>query len=111
MRYILFSILLTILVSCSGDDKVLKFTKEEYGEKWPFSVNEIEVFCNGYKEIYCKAHNGKVYALNGSAKSASAKNPDISKVEEIWLDDPNFEGLKIPYADFITLGLKICERQ
>ncbi|WP_080779902.1 DUF2511 domain-containing protein [Chryseobacterium phocaeense] len=86
-----------------------KFTKQEYIGKWPFSVDEVDVFCSGYKEIYCKADNGKIYALNGSAKGASSHDPSISKVEEIWLDDPQFAGLKISYSDFIAEGLKLCE--
>ncbi|WP_228414737.1 hypothetical protein [Chryseobacterium sp. G0201] len=46
-------------------------------------MNEVEVYCSGYKEIYCKASNGKTYALNGTAKGASHNNTDISNVTEI----------------------------
>lgn len=103
--------LLTVSCSKSASSDTLKFTKDEYSGKWPFSVNEIEVYCSGYKEIYCRASNGKTYALNGSAKGISRKDPSISKVEEIWLDDPDFAGLKISYGDFIKEGLKICENK
>jgi hypothetical protein len=96
------------LLSCSND-KTLKISKEEYGKKWPFSVDEIEIYCSGYKEIYCRSNDGRIYALNGAAKGASANNPAISKVDDIWLNDPEFEGLKLPYAQFITEGLKLCE--
>lgn len=102
------AILLTLLSSCANDN-TLKYSKEEFGKKWPFSVDEIEVYCDGYKEIYCKASDGKIYALNGSAKTASKDNPNVSKIENIWLDDPEFEGLKIPYVQFITEGLKLCK--
>ena len=108
----LFSILLLIL-SCSPPAKnhTLKFTKQDYIGEWPFSVNEIAVYCSGYTEIYGRTSNGKVYALNGSAKGASHNDPSISNVEEIWLDDPKFDGLKISYGDFITQGLTICENK
>ncbi|WP_375181257.1 DUF2511 domain-containing protein [Chryseobacterium sp.] len=106
----LFSILILIL-SCSppATKKTLKFTKQDYIGEWPFSVNEIEVYCSGYTEIYGRTNDGKIYALNGSAKGASHDNKSISKVEEIWLDDPNWAGLKISYGDFITQGLALCE--
>lgn len=100
-----------ILISCSNDNKTLKFTKSNFEGEWPFSVDEIEVYCNGYSEIYCKTNNGKVYALNGTAKGISHNNPEISKIEEIWLDNPKFEGLKIPYSFFIEKGLKMCQHK
>ncbi len=80
----LFSVLLLIL-SCSAPaaKNTLKFTKQDYIGEWPFAVNEIEVFCSGYKEIYGRTNDGKIYALNGSAKGASRNDPSISKVEEI----------------------------
>ena len=106
-----FPILLFILSCSDAPRNTLKFAEETYPVKWPFSVNEIEVYCSGYKEIYCKASNGKTYALNGSAKGASHDDPTISKVEEIWLDDPSWTGLKISYTDIITEGLKICENK
>lgn len=104
---------LFVIVSCSNPAprNTLKFNKNTYTEKWPFSVNRIEIYCSGYKEIYCIGSNGKTYALNGSAKGSSHNNPSISKVEEIWLDDPDFAGLKISYGDFITEGLKLCENK
>jgi hypothetical protein len=102
---------LAFLMSCSNPSprNTLIFKKEKYAGQWPFSVNEIQVYCSGYKEIYGIASNGKTYALNGSAKGASSNNPSISKVEEIWLDDPNWVGFKISYGDFITEGLHLCE--
>lgn len=110
MRKIYFLLLLILITSCSSDN-TLVFKKIDYGKKWPFSVNEIEVYCSGYQEIYCKTNDGKIYPLNGSAKGASKDNPSVNRVEEIWLDDPKSEGLKIPYSQFITEGLKLCENK
>jgi hypothetical protein len=112
MKILLYLSVVLLLFSCTGTEpKTLKFTKENYNAKWPFSVSKIEVYCSGYSEIYCKADNGKTYALNGSAKGASHNDPSISKVEEIWLDDPDWQGLKISYGDFITQGLSLCENR
>ena len=69
-------------------------TKEMYGEKWPFTVDEGAVFCKG-NSIYF-GHKGKFYVLNGTAKAQFGYPfPDA-----IWKADPRPEmakyGLKIP---------------
>lgn len=110
MKKLYFLGMLSLALSCTNTTRnTLKFTKQEFVGKWPFSVDEMEVYCSGYAEIYGKASNGKTYALNGAAKSASHDDPSISKVEEIWLDDPDWEGLKISYGEFISKGLVLCE--
>lgn len=113
MKTIFYWSVLAVIISCSSPAprNTLIFKKDDYLGKWPFSVNKIEVYCSGYKEIYCTADNGKTYALNGSAKGASHNNPSISKVEDIWLDDPDWSGLKISYGEFITQGLQLCENK
>ncbi|GEJ47597.1 DUF2511 domain-containing protein [Chryseobacterium sp. RRHN12] len=111
MKNLVLLSILSLILSCSAPatKNTLKFTKQDYIGEWPFSVNEIEVYCSGYKEIYGRTSNGKVYAMNGSAKGASHNDTSISKIEEIWLDDPKWAGLKISYGDFITQGLTLCE--
>ncbi|MCX8530899.1 DUF2511 domain-containing protein [Chryseobacterium luquanense] len=111
-NFTLFLVFLLIL-SCGAPSSrnTLKFTKQDYVGEWPFSVDEIEVYCSGYREIYGRTNDGNVYALNGSAKGVSHNDPSIRKVEEIWLDDPKWNGLKISYGDFITQGLTICENK
>lgn len=107
-NFILIGIL-AFLYGCSSDKKTIRFNKEDYSGRWPFSVNEIEVYCDGYKEIYMKASNGTIYALNGSAKSVSQNNSKIKDVGDVWLDNPDLPGTKIPYSDFIQKGLELCE--
>lgn len=110
-QLLILTCLSVLLFACTNTTQrnSIVFKKNEYLGEWPFSVDEIEVFCNGYKEIYCTASNGKTYALNGSAKGISTNDMSINKVEEIWLDDPKYPGLKIPYTDFISQGLTLCE--
>jgi hypothetical protein len=119
---LIFSLVGTLL-SCSGDNNhssenqvtqkmkpsSIIFKKLTYGKKWPFSVDQIEVFCAGYHEIYFKT-SGKIYTLNGSSKSASKNNPLIHSAKEIWLDDPEYPEIKIGLPDdFIRKGLELCE--
>lgn len=70
-------------MQCTYSKKYPQVHQTGLYREWPFSVNEIEVYCSGYKEIYGQTNNGKIYALNGSAKDASHNDPSISKVEEI----------------------------
>lgn len=111
MKTLIACALLLTFCSCSDGPKGIKFSKKDFDGTWPFSVEEVEVYCSGYKEIYCKDGADKIYALNGSAKSASRDDRTIRKVEEIWLDNPEFPGLKIPYSEFINRGLELCENK
>jgi hypothetical protein len=104
------------LTSCSGDGpKGVVFKKADYGDKWPFSVEEIDVFCAGLakSEIYFQA-NDKIYALNGDAQNMaenrkSAETFDTFK--EVWLDDPKNPGSKIIVpSEFIEKAFEKCNR-
>ncbi len=82
-------------------------TKEMYGEKWPFTVDEGAVFCKG-NSIYF-GHKGKFYALNGTAKAQFGYPfPDA-----IWKADPRPEmakyGLKIPTTAIDEKARSLCK--
>ncbi|MEC4054400.1 DUF2511 domain-containing protein [Myroides odoratimimus] len=110
-RLIFLLIIIAVFVtSCTGK-KELIFKKSEYQKEWPFSVDEIEIYCSGYKEIYCKTNDGKIYALNGNAREQSPNNPAINDINEIWLENSEFKGSKIPFTDFIEEGLKLCSEK
>lgn len=86
----------------------LRFKKEDFGAKWPFSVATIEVYCVGHNQLYFRA-NGEVYPLNGKAKSASRDDASISDEANIWLDDPKLPGVKIIFPRvFFEEGLLLC---
>jgi len=59
-----------------------KITKEEFGKDWPFTVDAGYVNC--YDSEVTFETNGKVYALNGTAKT---RMPDSPPIEEIWAWD------------------------
>lgn len=103
------------LTSCFGDGpRGVVFKKADYGDKWPFSVDEIDVFCAGLakSEIYFQANN-KIYALNGDAQTMaenrkSAETFDTFK--DVWLDDPKYPGSKIVVPlEFIKKAFEKCE--
>ncbi len=106
-------ILTLIFTSCSEETGVV-FKKADYGDKWPFSVDEIETYCAGLakNEIYFRA-GGKVYALNGKAQTAAENRKSTETFDtfkDIWLDDPKSPGSKIAMpSEFISKAFEHCE--
>jgi hypothetical protein len=99
------------LFSCTTTTKeqeVLKVLvkQEDYGEKWPFTVNEGYVACEEGTYVIFIAHNVK-YALNGTAQTIR-KQRGYNAIDFIWKNDPKFPGLKIGYAPFLKLGNDLC---
>jgi hypothetical protein len=129
MKTIIFSLLILSCLSCgnysrsnanseskngqtqSASNKNV-FNKKDYGEKWPFSIEEIEVFCDGNSDVYMRTSQG-IYALNGKAvgKVNNSKSDVTDKTfQEIWLDDSTMKGFKITLPpEFIKQGLENCK--
>ena len=85
----------------------VKITKQEFGAKWPLTVDEGILACKGrggVGEVIFMA-NGKTYAVNGTAKSAKKYIP----IDEIWADNPSVSGLKKDIGPIIERGLKLCQ--
>ncbi len=86
------------LISCGPNDNTLgekAISKEQYGNKWPFTVSEGKLKCIQYETEGINQEmiqgvifetNGKTYGLNGTAKSWGRKL-GYAKVDEIWADD------------------------
>jgi hypothetical protein len=85
-------------------------SRAEYGDKWPYTIPEGTLNCevrmvSGYKkQDITISYNGKVYAINGSARSSRKYSP----LEEIWKEGPRFPGSKIPDPGIIQKGLALC---
>lgn len=101
----------------SNEPKIVKsekwneahITKNNFRGIYPFTVDKGILRCefnNGLPLIYFGA-NGSMYALNGSAKSASPKLPSVDK---IWMDNPTVVGHKLSLDDVIRAGLVLCEK-
>jgi hypothetical protein len=84
-----------------------KITREEYGAKWAFSVDEGVLACDGKNGVGAVtfASGGKIYAVNGVAKQKGLYQP----LELIWVDDPSIKGAKKNLGDIIDRGLKLCK--
>ena len=107
--YLLLILIPCLVISCSGSDsrqekgKLIK--KEDFGDAWPFKVDEGRLECINSAVIFHT--EGKTYAVNGMA-SGQGKYRDI---EEIWLYDPSFpdSGIRINIGSIIDAGLELCK--
>ena len=94
--------LLAVVSGC--EEKGVKVTKAEYGEKWPFTVDEGYLDCLGNHEVIFKVGR-RQYALSGEA-GATQK---YLEVDLIWKEDPKMKGTKMLIAPIIERGEKLCK--
>lgn len=103
----------TALFSFSGQ-KII--SKEQFGDKWPFTVERGILQCKEGKVILFHA-NGKVYSVNGKADGL-AKSRGYHDIREIWKNNPEYskffapddpEHPKINIGPIIEEGLKLCD--
>lgn len=81
----------------------MKVTRKQYGDEWPFTVEEGVIDCPKPSAAVFR-HGGKVYALNGIAMSLG-----YEELEPIWKDNPKIPGYKISIGSMIQLALKQCK--
>ena len=99
---ILFTMIL--IVSCGNSNQGIYVSKEEFGDKWPFTVQDGYVY-SVKRMVAVFKHNGIEYALNGFAKMYSKKHKKGYKdIVGIWKDDSKFPGTKISIGFMINLA-------
>lgn len=84
----------------------LRVSKQEFGNEWPFTVDEGILACygsGGVGEVVFTA-NGINYAVNGIASSKGNYRPK----EEVWEDNPSLPGTKKSVGTMISRGLELC---
>ncbi len=109
-RFIMAAFLpILMLVGCGSNG--IKTTRSEYGDKWPFTVEEGVLSCTDtgrtvgttrMLEVTFTA-NGVTYGLNGTAK----QNSRYSNVEAIWANDPSLPGTRKNITPIIDRGLAL----
>ena len=80
-------------------------TAAEYGDKWPFTVNEGTLICLPPGAVILRTRQGR-YNINGLAISHYERN---KHVREIWKLDPKNPEMRISLGDIIPRGLKLCK--
>lgn len=88
--------------------ETLTITSAEWGDEWPFTVNQIELSCKNVAAVLMTA-NGKTYTLNGKAKTQFKQLPDS---RDITKPNPKYGAgavMTLP-SDMIQRGLALCPK-
>ena len=78
--------------------------EEDLGKRWPLTVSEGTVSCEGAGEVYFEAQGTK-YAVNGLAM----ENSKFPRIDAIWANAPGLGRLKVNIGPVIDRGLELCE--
>lgn len=114
--FVVWTIILQSVSFTASAGGSVEISANEFGKKWPFTVASGKLMCADPGAVTFAA-NGKVYAVNGLAKS-NRKNAEI---REIWKDDSESAHAqymlkqgrpdlvpKISIAPIIDRGLILC---
>ncbi len=84
-------------------------SKEQLGEGWPFTTEEMHLSClAGGAVVVMDVDTAEMYPVNGVANGQAKRNA-MKPLSDIWLDDPDISGVKISLSRVINLGLKLCK--
>ncbi|MCB9441125.1 MAG: DUF2511 domain-containing protein [Mycolicibacterium sp.] len=76
---------------------------------WPLTVPDATLMCAGWgtggQKSVTLAADGKMYAVNGTAKSTK----QFEDLDAIWADDSTAPGLKVNIGPLLTKGLSLCD--
>jgi len=84
----------------------IKITRAEYGEEWPFTVDEGMLQCFSGGVIFTA--NKITYALNKVATD-DEKHPEWKVPDQILANNPKLPGTRISMSKVISKGLELCQ--
>ncbi|MCP1508268.1 hypothetical protein J2Y83_004241 [Pseudomonas marginalis] len=106
MRCLMIPVLL-VLAGCGGE-KAVTITQAEYGAKWPFTVEKVDLLCqDGPPSALVRTEDGKLYALNGSARSRASKNGWLDG-QSITKPNASMPGITMDYSEITVRAMKLC---
>jgi hypothetical protein len=85
------------------DSAGLLVTREQFGEKWPLTVDRAYVGCVIGRLALIKI-NGKTYGLTGAARAQG-----YPPLDNLWRDNPDLPGAKVTISPLTELALKQCK--
>lgn len=77
-------------------------TKAEFGDEWPFTVDEGRIECRKAGALVF-VHGEFEYQLNGMASQLG-----YASINSIWRWNPDIEGARIPITPIIQRAQKLC---
>ena len=105
---LLFLLLVIAAIACGSDSVTVK--EEDYGDRWPLTVTEAELFCKEYYAVYVKVGDHQ-YGVNGFGATYVKNNyPATSReIEDIWRPDPRGINPHANIGPLIDDGQKLCD--
>lgn len=81
----------------------------DYGDAWPFTVEEMHLSClPGSAVVVADVESGVMYPLNGMAKN-KARALALEPLDKVWRADPANPGAKVSLGPLIEQGLQLCK--
>lgn len=98
-----------LLTGCgAGSDKTETVSIKDYGEAWPFTVESVDLLCEGPSpKALARTADGTVYALNGSARN-QAKDKGWADGQSITKLNPKIPTIKMDYSDIVKRAQALC---
>lgn len=99
-----------LLVStwCGAEEKSQTVTSKEYGDAWPFTVDRVDLLCDGPSpKALARTADGTVYALSGSARSQAQKR-GWTDGQDITKANPSMPSIKMDYSDIVQRAQTLC---
>lgn len=101
---LLFSIL---VIACGKQHQGQLITKEELGNKWPFSIEKGYVYKTDANHLIFETEDGTKYAVNGMARNwLKSSKYNYKDIEEIWLIEDKEASSRKSLEDIFEIGEK-----
>lgn len=111
MNKILLSGVLLLVSSVSLASPLKAVSKDDYGDKWAFTSDEVQLQCIDGGAFVMDYDTNNVYAISGLANQLAKKGKypaDDINGSSFWKENPDIPGAKISLAPFITDALALC---
>lgn len=104
-------ILVSMSVNAFAAAKLANISRLQYGDKWAFTREEVQLICRPGKALYAlNTATLMQYPLNDAAiAQMKAGRVNAQPIDAIWLDDPNNPGQKKSLQPFVELAEQLCD--
>lgn len=113
MKKLILALSLAVSFAVSAAGPFEAISSDEYGAKWAFNTDEVQLQCFYGGAFIFNYDNDKVYALTGLAKTL-AKNGKVVAFpiddSDLWKNDAQIPGAKMDLSPFINRALKLCDK-
>ena len=106
------------VLSCGSDGQGQEVSYEDYGDRWPLTVDEATLHCEEVEvwdsdaQLVWVESKGYAYPVNGTAKSFLKNEKPGLNVRDfhiIWSADMDRPGFMVNVMPLLNDGLEMCE--